>query len=658
MNFGQYELRELIAVGGMAEVYKGRVVGAEGFEKWVAIKRILPDLAEDERFVNMLLTEARIHSALSHRNIVQIHDLGISESGEYFIVLEYVEGYDLRMINDQMAAQGEILPEALSLHIAAELAQGLHFAHELRGADGQALGLVHRDVSSSNVLISVAGEVKLSDFGLAKRRHDHSVVGSLKGNLAYMSPEQARQSALDRRTDVFSLGAVLFEMLTGKRLREITNEITAWNEVASGRVPSVRAVRPDLPESFERLLARALAPEPENRFADAASFGTAIRAVLVHMNKPVGASDLQLLLSTLTPPRRSRTVVPEHSKVIRLGPEAQALGEAIAAPSTPPPLVVAPGMTPEMRRTPGGIANLPPPSGPPRRLAEVDTTPPPKAPSPAVQPRREPPAQGPMSLPRIERPAPLPGAVPSPQQGPARLHSAASAAAVPVVASSWGSGAAATAAVAVERPPPTAERLATLAPVAAPKPAPRRRRETARVVLRDHGSWRPVVAAVLASLLLVAAGVHVFVMPLEVLAVWSKPAPLAVTSEPSGAQVSLDGSPLADVTPMHATVKRDRVSHVLELRAPGYRPVRQVVRFDGSVDLAATVMLEKEHGPTLEALPPPAPVPAAAASLPAPLTVGSAAAKMPGKKSAKAETARAGKGGKAGERLHIGAKHH
>src|SRR5258708_720193 len=147
MKFGQYELRELVAVGGMAEVNTGRVGGAEGFEKYGAMKRILPELAEDERFVKMLLTEARIHSALSHRNIVQIHDLGISEDGEYFIVLEYVEGYDLRMILDQVVVEGEIVPEALSLHIASELAQGLHFAHEQRGADGQPLGLVHRDVA-------------------------------------------------------------------------------------------------------------------------------------------------------------------------------------------------------------------------------------------------------------------------------------------------------------------------------------------------------------------------------------------------------------------------------------------------------------------------------------------------------------------------------
>jgi len=305
----------------MAEVYKGRVVGAEGFEKLVAIKRIQPDLIADERFVTMLLTEARIHSALSHRNIVQIHDLGISEEGEYFIVLEYVEGYDLRAVMESITGDGEIIPEALSLHIAAEVAQGLHFAHELRGPDRQPLGLIHRDVSPSNVLISFAGEVKLSDFGLAKRRHDRSVVGSLKGNLIYMSPEQARQAPLDRRTDVFSLGALLFELLTGKRMREITDEIKGWGEVAAGVVRSARSVRPDLPPSFEALLNQALAAEPTRRFPDAGTFGAAIRQLLAQMNTPVGPADLQALLSVVRPPKRPRGEL-ERSKVIRLGPEA------------------------------------------------------------------------------------------------------------------------------------------------------------------------------------------------------------------------------------------------------------------------------------------------------------------------------------------------
>jgi len=370
MKFGQYELLEQIAVGGMAEVFKGRAVAAEGFEKLVAIKRILPDLAEDDRFVKMLLTEARIHSALSHRNIVQIHDLGISEDGEYFIVLEFVEGYDLRVIIEQIHAAGEIIPEALSLHIAAEIAQGLNFAHELRGPDGQPLGLIHRDVTPSNILISFAGEVKLSDFGLAKRRHDRSVVGSLKGNLGYMSPEQANQAQLDRRTDIFSLGAILFEMLTGKRLREITNEVAGWNQVASGVLPSARQVRPDLPAAVGDLLDRALAADPAKRFPDAATFGAAIRNVLGDLSVAVGASDLAALLEMVRPPRRPRTLMTERSKVIRLGPEAQALKEAIAAPATPAPIPIKP------------------PPGKTFHLADPGPTPPARSMTPARTPAR------------------------------------------------------------------------------------------------------------------------------------------------------------------------------------------------------------------------------------------------------------------------------
>ena len=398
MKFGQYELLELIAVGGMAEVFKGRVVAAEGFEKLVAIKRILPDLAEDERFVKMLLTEARIHSALSHRNIVQIHDLGISEDGQYFIVLEYVEGYDLRMITEQLAAEGEIIPEVLSLHIASELAQGLHFAHELKGDDGQPLGLIHRDVTPSNVLISLAGEVKLSDFGLAKRRHDRSVVGSLKGNLSYMSPEQAMQSPLDRRTDIFSLGAVLFELLTGRRLREITDEVAGWSHVASGAVPSVRTLRPDLPPTIERLLDRALAADPNQRFPDASAFGNAIRQALAEMNVPVGASDLGALLGVVNPPRRPRSLMMERSKVIRLGPEERALREAFAAPPTPAPIGLPareeparPRAATPRRTTPAPVRGAPASASAaaPRSATPVDpnATPPPVTPLPPLRPR-------------------------------------------------------------------------------------------------------------------------------------------------------------------------------------------------------------------------------------------------------------------------------
>ena len=468
MKFGQYELLEPIAIGGMAEVFKGRVVGAEGFEKYVAIKRILPDLVEDERFVKMLLTEARIHSALSHRNIVQIHDLGVSEGGEYFIVLEYVEGFDLRVVFDQLSAEGEIIPEALSLHIAAEIAQGLHFAHELRGPDGKPLGLVHRDVTPSNILISHAGEVKLSDFGLAKRTHDRSLVGSLKGNLAYMSPEQAMQAALDRRTDVFSLGAVLFELLTGRRLREITNEVAGWSQVASGVVQSVRVLRPDLPEPVIRLMDTALATDPAQRFPNAAAFGVALRGALTQMNLPVGASDLAALLGVIKPPRRSRSMLNmDRSKVIRLGPDAAALREAAASPATPAP----------ERRDPITTVGVPVPPvrlTPASRPAVATPGARPSIAAPTVLGQTRPANPSGTGLPRVATPAtPIAPsrprvATPAPPAGPGRPRTATPAPpSAPAAASPAGLG---RPRVATPAPPagPGRPRVATPAPPAGP----------------------------------------------------------------------------------------------------------------------------------------------------------------------------------------------
>jgi eukaryotic-like serine/threonine-protein kinase len=704
MKFGQYELLEPIAVGGMAEVFKGRVVAAEGFEKFVAIKRILPDLAEDDRFVKMLLTEARIHSALSHRNIVQIHDLGISEDGQYFIVLEYVEGYDLRIISEQLTAEGEIIPEALSLHIASELAQGLHFAHELRGADGQALGLVHRDVTPSNVLISFAGEVKLSDFGLAKRRHDRSVVGSLKGNLSYMSPEQAMQVPLDRRTDIFSLGAVLFELLTGRRLREITNEVAGWSHVASGVIPSARAIRPDLPVPIERLLDRALAADPERRYPDAAAFGTAIREVLGQMNVAVGASDLGALLGLVNPPRRPRILMLERSRVIRLGHEAQALSEAFAAPVTPAPLA-APGMTPAAQQEVGRGAAQPPSAGsgaasshPPEPGDAALATPPPTTPLPPLRPRgqtsqrpgsvspsdrRSTGPQSPLTARGVQRP-PAAGTPPLGTQRPPAGVTPALGTQRPPMAATPALGTqrppmavtpalgtqrppmAVTPALGTQRPPmavtpalgrrpPSAAvtpALGTRRPSAAVTPALGTRRssaavtpalgtrrssaavtpalgmgrpsaapwetaapsrgqhQTARVQLRSPKRWRGIL--VLTALVVAggAAAVHYFVVPLDVLLAWRKPARLWIATEPDGASLRLDGVALAGSSPTAVSVKRDLVDHVIEATLAGYHPGRAIARFDKSLGLSLLLPLERDPA----AAPP---LPPSGASLPA-----------------------------------------
>jgi serine/threonine protein kinase len=328
MRFGHYELFERFAVGDMAELYFGRALGEEGFEKPVAIKRVLPHLAADQRFVHMLQTEARIHASLSHKNIVQIHDLGVSSEGEYFIVLEYVDGRDLgellavlrKSSGDDNAPKR--LDDAISLYIMAELCEGVHFAHELRGSDGKSTELVHRDISPDNVLLSYAGEVKVSDFGVAKRRTDNSIISSLKGNLAYMSPEQARGAALDRRSDIYSLGAVLFEMLTGYPLRDRSNEAETWRQVASGLVFSPQQRRPDLPPHLARLVTDSLAPDPRDRFPDARAFADACREALKYVQRPPTgeATELKLMLRTLLP-TGSLTQPRPAAKVIRLAPD-------------------------------------------------------------------------------------------------------------------------------------------------------------------------------------------------------------------------------------------------------------------------------------------------------------------------------------------------
>ena len=337
-RLGHYELLERFAVGDMAELFLGHARGEEGFAKLVVIKRLLPSLAADSRFVQMLQIEARIHASLSHKNIVQIHDLGMSAEGEYFIVLEYVDGRDLAALIERDAKVGrnggpKRMSDALALFIMAEVAEGVHFAHELRAEGESPLGLVHRDISPSNILLSYAGEVKLSDFGVAKRGGDSSLVTSLKGELGYISPEQARGATVDRRSDIFSLGAVAFELCTGMPLRILTGSPDDYLKAASGIVPPATRYRPDLPPAIERLLASALAPDPRDRFPDARKFLEACREAMTSVPRPPEgeAAELRSLLARLLPPgTRSRAKTPK--KFISLVPN---LWEDITVPDSP-----------------------------------------------------------------------------------------------------------------------------------------------------------------------------------------------------------------------------------------------------------------------------------------------------------------------------------
>jgi serine/threonine protein kinase len=219
-RFGQYELLERIASGGMAELFRARRSGVEGFQKIVAIKKILPHIAGNDEFITMFADEAKLAAQLNHPNIVHIFDLGKIESGGYFIAMEFVEGRDLRAILKSAREIGQPLPVPLSIYIACKIAAALDYAHRRRESDGRELKIVHRDVSPQNILISYEGDIKLCDFGIAKAASKASQTesGALKGKVRYMSPEQAWGKPIDRRSDLFSLGAVLFEMLTEQPL--------------------------------------------------------------------------------------------------------------------------------------------------------------------------------------------------------------------------------------------------------------------------------------------------------------------------------------------------------------------------------------------------------------------------------------------------------
>ena len=255
-----------LASGGMADVLLGRSDGIEGFERHVVLKRIRPQHAKDERFIQMFLDEARVAASLHHQHIVQVHDIGESD-GEYFIAMEYLHGEDVRTILSNASRTRAHVPIGYAIAIVSAAAAGLHYAHERRGLDKRPIGIVHRDISPSNVLVGYDGSIKIVDFGIAKasRRHD-TRSGSLKGKVSYMSPEQCRSADVDRRSDVYSLGVVLYELATTTRLFRGDNDYLVMDQIVNGRVSLPRVRRPDLPNELSAIIMRAIATDPERRY--------------------------------------------------------------------------------------------------------------------------------------------------------------------------------------------------------------------------------------------------------------------------------------------------------------------------------------------------------------------------------------------------------
>ncbi len=299
-EFGQYTLLDRIAVGGMAEVWKARMKGVEGFQKTVAIKRILPSLTDSSDFVTMFIDEAKLAAQLQHNNIIHIYDLG-KLGDDYYIAMEYIEGKDLRTILNSARSRQLPMPHELALLIASRLASALDYAHRKRDFDNRELGLVHRDVSPQNVLISHEGDIKLCDFGIVKAvsKASKTQMGALKGKLQYMSPEQAWGKPVDARSDIFSLGSLLFEMLTGRRLFAGDSEISVLEAVRDCRVEHPQAIDLSIPGEVDALVMKALAREPENRFPSAGAMQKEIERVLQALRRSPGPADLSAYMHKL-----------------------------------------------------------------------------------------------------------------------------------------------------------------------------------------------------------------------------------------------------------------------------------------------------------------------------------------------------------------------
>jgi len=278
IQFGKYTLFERIGRGGMAEVYKGRIQGPAGFERVFVVKRILPHLSDDQSFIKMFVEEAKLSARLNHPNIVHIFELGAVE-GEYFISMEYIRGHDLsETMRAIWKALGPPRPELVA-YIGREACRGLAYAHNLTDENGRPLGMIHRDVSPSNVMLSYEGAVKMLDFGIAKAlgdSADQSKNGTLKGKYAYMAPEQTEGENVDNRSDIFAMGIVLHEVLTGRRLFKGQTDVQTIERVRRCEVPPPSASNPAIPRELDQIIFRALQRDPARRWSNAADMADAL----------------------------------------------------------------------------------------------------------------------------------------------------------------------------------------------------------------------------------------------------------------------------------------------------------------------------------------------------------------------------------------------
>ena len=318
----RYRVIEKLASGGMAEVFRAESAGLEGFKKQVAIKRVLPHLSEKKKFISMFLDEARLSAHLSHSNCVQVFDIGVGDNA-YFIVMEYVDGADLKAVLETLKKQGRELPVEEAVFISIKICEGLCYAHELIDSDGRPFAVVHRDVSPPNVLMTKHGEIKIVDFGLAKASSqlEKSEPGIIKGKFSYLSPEAALGKDVDHRTDIFAVGIILWEMLAGRRLFLGDTDFATVKLVQQAAIPPLTKINAKVTPELERIVGKALARDPAQRFQSARDLAVALNDFLYRYGKSVGSFKIATLVqSTIRDKQKARPM--QHSIIGTLIEEA------------------------------------------------------------------------------------------------------------------------------------------------------------------------------------------------------------------------------------------------------------------------------------------------------------------------------------------------
>ncbi len=289
----RYRVIDKLESGGMAEVFRAESTGLEGFRKQVAIKRVLPHLGRNSKYISMFLDEARLSAQLSHSNCVQVFDIGVRDNA-YFIVMEFVDGANLKSIATSMRNKGRSFPIPAAAYIAHEICKGLSYAHELTDRDGVALHLVHRDVSPPNVLITKHGEVKIVDFGLAKASSqlEPSEPGVIKGKFAYLAPEAAQGEEVDCRADIFAVGIILWELLASQRLFTGDTDLQILHKAEAAKVPPLSQINRSVPPELESIVRRALARDRRERYQSARELGEDLARFLFRFGQPVSGYDI------------------------------------------------------------------------------------------------------------------------------------------------------------------------------------------------------------------------------------------------------------------------------------------------------------------------------------------------------------------------------